>query len=871
MAGVNTPANAQRLAAIVLAVGIGLIQMLSVHWTFRYPFSGMALMNFLVARVDPASPAQTAGLTDGDVITAVDGVPTSRPYQCRQLLDRAGVGQVLHLSVSKVGGTFQTRLTLGRLPRSEAMLHISRSVVSVVFLLLGIGVYLKKADRLGLLFFFLCSSFALLLTKPLPIESPYLYGAYQSLRRLAELLVPAFFLHFFLLFPEAEKAPGKKMLTTIYAPAALLSLGSLFLFVEGSYLDLGLGRTPFLTMNMASSVYFGACFLIGAALFVVAYYKNRSAETRRRLRVALWGTVLGVLPIACVTVALNVLPRTHIPGERFFFFSLVLIPASFAYAIVRYRVLDVQLLIRKSLVYSMLTALLLAVFFLMITLFGEAVENLTGRSALVVSALSIFVIAVMANPLRDKLQVAVDQVFFRNRRDSFKALRELRDALSVAMDLDALVMILVSKMSSSLRLERVAVYVKDQAEGLGALELRGGGPVTLPRSLQLNPEGTAVLERASVPVSLAELAKAGGPVEGPRAQEGFRQDTPTTAPAPHERQSEPAGSRVALMDPPAGSAGGTSLQGSRALQTLMEGGLKSAVPFLAWGKLRGVVMLDIDPAALPPHQRELLAALADRAGTAIDNALLYREALERHRLEKELSVARRIQEDLLPGEDPVFPTADVSGSMIPSHEVGGDYYDYVTLRGKRLGIAIGDVTGKGIPAALLMAAVQATLRAEAERDPTPSDLVARINKRVHILQQPERFASFFYCCLDAGLRTLTYCNAGHHPPLLLRASGDIERLWEGGLLMGFQADPPYDEDTVHLGQGDTLVLYTDGIIEQSDGKESYFGEEGLVEVVKANKDLGAALLKKRIIEAVLEFSPNGSNDDDLTVIVIKVF
>jgi sigma-B regulation protein RsbU (phosphoserine phosphatase) len=282
-------------------------------------------------------------------------------------------------------------------------------------------------------------------------------------------------------------------------------------------------------------------------------------------------------------------------------------------------------------------------------------------------------------------------------------------------------------------------------------------------------------------------------------------------------------------------------------------------------------MLDVEPDALPVHQRELLAALADRAGTAIDNALLYREALERHRLEKELSVARRIQQDLLPREDPVFPTVDVSGAMIPSEEVGGDYYDYVALEGKRLGIAVADATGKGIPAALLMAAVQATLRAEAERGLDPAALVAHINSRVHALQQPEKFTSFFYCCLDAGAKTITYCNAGHHPPVLLRANGEVERLTEGGLLMGVQADPPYDEATVTLGQGDTIALYTDGIIEQSDARDELFGEERLIDVLRANSALGASLLKKRIIDSVKEFSPSGSNDDDLTLIVVKVF
>jgi sigma-B regulation protein RsbU (phosphoserine phosphatase) len=169
-----------------------------------------------------------------------------------------------------------------------------------------------------------------------------------------------------------------------------------------------------------------------------------------------------------------------------------------------------------------------------------------------------------------------------------------------------------------------------------------------------------------------------------------------------------------------------------------------------------------------------------------------------------------------------------------------------------------------------MAAVQATLRADAHRSPDPSHLVSLINKRVHELEQPERFATFFYCILDAADKTITYCNAGHHPPVLVRADGAVEHLTEGGLLMGVQPDPQYDEGTICLKEGDILVIFTDGIVEQSHGEE-FYGEERLLDVIRSNTDLGAGQLKKRIVDSVLEFSESGTNEDDLTLVVIKAY
>lgn len=245
----------------------------------------------------------------------------------------------------------------------------------------------------------------------------------------------------------------------------------------------------------------------------------------------------------------------------------------------------------------------------------------------------------------------------------------------------------------------------------------------------------------------------------------------------------------------------------------------------------------------------------------------------RHRLQheqREFDEARRIQRKLLPSSLPQFDGWELATSWQPALGVGGDCFDALALGPTRLALCIADVVGKGIPAALLMSNLQAAVRAFATEATAPRELCAQVNRILcgHIAEG--RFISFCYCVIDTETGELTYSNAGHYPPILIRGDGRTERLSAGGAVLGVFVDSQYDEGRVSLGAGDRLVLYTDGITEAHAAdrtSDEEFGEERLEQLTIDHRGCSAPALEARLTEAVTSFS-GGRFDDDATLIVL---
>jgi phosphoserine phosphatase RsbU/P len=238
-------------------------------------------------------------------------------------------------------------------------------------------------------------------------------------------------------------------------------------------------------------------------------------------------------------------------------------------------------------------------------------------------------------------------------------------------------------------------------------------------------------------------------------------------------------------------------------------------------------------------------------------------ALER----RELDEARRIQRKLLPAAMPTLDGWELAVSWQPASGVGGDCFDAIPFGSSRLGLSIADVVGKGIPAALLMSNLQASVRAFATNTTEPAELCQQVNRILcgHIAEG--RFISFFYCIVDSDDATLTFANAGHYPPILIRADGSVERLATGGPVLGVFPDGTYEQGRVALRGGDRIVLYTDGIIDVCNAADEDFGDSRLVELAVANRTCSAPALQARLANTVDAFS-DGRFQDDATLIVM---
>ena len=295
-----------------------------------------------------------------------------------------------------------------------------------------------------------------------------------------------------------------------------------------------------------------------------------------------------------------------------------------------------------------------------------------------------------------------------------------------------------------------------------------------------------------------------------------------------------------------------------------------ASPLVLKGRTIGVFNLEsnVEDAYHEGHL-ELLGAFASQAAIAIERARLTRELLDRRRIEKELAIAREIQQSFLPKQAPRVPKFDLAGSARAHDEVGGDYYDFIDVGDHRLGLAIADVSGKGIPASLLMAGLRMALLAEIRNEFAIRAVMKKVNALLHESTERHRFVTAFYGVLDYKTSTITFANAGHNPPILRRADGSFEHLMDGGVALGVLADAVYDDRPLRLRPGDVLVLFTDGVTEAESPDGEQFGTQRLEQEIERLYERSAEEIVRGIETAVLDWAGSRGQNDDLTLMAVK--
>lgn len=298
-----------------------------------------------------------------------------------------------------------------------------------------------------------------------------------------------------------------------------------------------------------------------------------------------------------------------------------------------------------------------------------------------------------------------------------------------------------------------------------------------------------------------------------------------------------------------------------------------AAPIIRYdGQVIGVINLEADWVdGYNERDLELLTMFASLAASAIDHTLLHRQVIRQRRAESEIELARKVVEGLLPRAFPIIEGFDIYGTTIPVREVGGDYLDLIASISDRLGILVADVSGKGLAAALIMVTFRAYIHATVINELAMRVVMARVNRLIHEATAGDRFITTFYGLIDPEHKRLLYINAGHNPPLLLRADGTSRLLDQGGLPLGVFNDSRYSESVVEFLSGDILVLYTDGVVEATNARDEQFGIIRLQHLVSAASERRAYEIVQMITSAVSEhsFDMDGP-DDDLTILVIKV-
>ena len=307
--------------------------------------------------------------------------------------------------------------------------------------------------------------------------------------------------------------------------------------------------------------------------------------------------------------------------------------------------------------------------------------------------------------------------------------------------------------------------------------------------------------------------------------------------------------------------------------TMVLQGVRSvlAVPLGVADKVFGIIYADspIAEGRFTEDHLKVLTTLASVAAIRVENARLVEARLDRERLERELALASEIQQRFQPTAPPHVTGYELQGISFPCYEIGGDYYDFIEREDGRLVIALGDVSGKGTAAALLMSSLHAAIHAQSASHDSLVATISAVNRYLADNIPSNRFVTLFYAELDPESGALSFLNAGHNPPLIVHAAGTVEQLASGGLPLGIKRDAEYREGRTRLQHGDVLVIYSDGVTESTSPAGEEFGSTRLYEVVSRNIEASAAGIRDRIESSLTKFAQGTSAADDITLVIVK--
>lgn len=623
------------------------------------------------------------------------------------------------------------------------------------------------------------------------------------------------------------------------APFIALLVAELFgNFEEGNHIDqlhwlATFMRYVFVPIDVLYALYVFGFF---AALFTkLSSVENPDAA--RRLKVMTTGCSLALVPLLILLVArLGGFGRLPIWAISVCLLMLLFFPATMAYVIVVQRAMDVRMAIRSGVRYALAstgiwilrTVLATALVFLVVALVRHSARGWEAALIIVVGVLTMIALGRAGNSLRGWM----DRRFFREAYDSEVILTDLSNSVAGFHDTAKLLETVAHRISQSLHVPRVAI----------------------------------LLERGEhyQPACLLGYEDSLGPMQ-------LRRDALSVRML---KQSQTA-SRVYFDDPQSWIHGAPPQEQEhlQALQTQL------LLPMTRNNRMLGMISLGPKRSELPYSGTDmrLLGAVASQTGLALENAQLTenirQEVAQRERINRELEIAREVQERLFPQRMPQVPGLDVAGYCRPALGVGGDYYDFIRLPDGCIGMAVGDVAGKGIAAALMMASLQASLRGQTIKPcASLAEMIQHINRLVYEASSDNHYATFFYAQYEPQSRRLNYVNAGHNPPIICRSGENncILRLETGGTVIGVLPEFIYQEDRIDLRSGDVLVAYTDGISEAMNSREEEWDEARLIEAVQECHWRSAADIVKCILDRVDRFTAGARQHDDMTLAVMRV-
>ena len=777
-----------------------------------------------------------AGIRDGDQLIAIDGKKIYDALQAQSIINSFEYGDYAAYTYLRGGKEFTTKVYMKKLVQFE---RFAVSLSALFWMLIGFIVLTAKPDgRIHKLFYYLCVVTVLsTLAAYFPMHGGFdtfynEFGFFSviigSLWLIGFLSVPFAANYFIWNFPSTFKFAKKNWVRKIiiYTPWILF----LIFFILG-YLSFNriINDFPlYYSINIYEYINIGGSIAVLIAL--IFQYRRIKIKVKRKPILLMLIAVLFGLAIAfyigriAPAISDNIFnsPEYYTP-----IILIVLVPLIFAYAIFKYQLMDVSVVVKNTIIYGTATVTVAAIYFIIIYVAGQSISSLFGvENQGIIAGIFFIIFALVFQSTKDKFQNFLTKRFYPEQFAYQKVLIDLSNELAIVAGLDNILKLMKKTFVNALKINTFGILVRDKEGNLILVDSVGMGNeqcvITESRIIQFLKEKYLITKYPSI---------------------------------------EQADFKTVFPDEKA--------------ERLIAEGIYTIIPMMVKSKIVGLLLFGLKHSGshFAGKDLELLWAAANQAAISIENARLYKTEVEKQKIERDLDLARKIQQGLLPQCIPNMNGLDICGEMIPAMQVGGDYYDLIQISDSKLFVVVGDVSGKGLSASLYMTKLQTMIKLNCSDGKSPKEILTDINRRIYSEMDKSWFVTITLALFDLEKQTVKFCRAGHMP-VLQATNGTVQAYRTQGLGVGIEAGIVFDkslvEEEIKLSPGQIYAFFTDGVTEAMNEQNELFGDDNLNAILKNKTKARSTDIVNEIWTSVKNFRGEAEVNDDMTMVVVKV-
>ncbi|MBS1518402.1 MAG: SpoIIE family protein phosphatase [Bacteroidetes bacterium] len=776
----------------------------------------------VIVQVMKGGVTDRAGIRDGDILIAIDGIKFKTILEAQNLLNSYDANQLVEYTVVRDGEIIKTDVKVYKVFN---FLFLIFSIMGLGFLLIAFMVgYSKPKELTSQLFFFLgCSAslgFSMLGINSYVIIDNKLY--INSIIGLT-LFIPLF-VHFFLTYP--VKYEFKKRKLTVF----LLYFIIFLLLVFNVFFN---NKNPDYIYAFFHYTVITLYFITGIALFFFSYYKLKKVNQNKPLKVIFYGSLIGLTGFVYTAMIPVFFKKPNFLIDTWIYFPSILIlavPVSFGFSIIKYRILDTEFIIKKGLVFGIITAFIVGMYLLLVLVLDNLLSQFLPENKQLLTLALIIIVTFSFDFVNKKAKEFVDKQFYRERYNYRKSLLLFSEELPYLNNIRQIIEKIAFSVKETMGINNLYVWFLDD-EYYKSLqhdiqEFKGREQI-FQNDTKYDDAFSSLFEKNKEPKYLNEvyLNELNIPVEYKNI--------------------------------------------------IKKENFVLSVPIYIKNKLIGAINFGEKPSgkAYSEEDIDLLKTLASQAAIAIENSRLQEEKVSKQVIEEELQIARKIQMGLLPQKINSVSGIDVSGFYNPAKVIGGDFYDVIRISDTKMLVVVADVSGKGIPAALYMSKIQAMIQFAAKIFPSPKEILTEVNKQIYHKIDRKSFITSVIALFDLEKMTVNICRAGHNP-VIYSVNGKLELLKNKGMGLGLESEVIFnknlEETEIKISPDNIFVFYSDGLTEAMNLSREEFGTDKILDIINFNRNNDSIILQNKIISSVEDFRGQAEQNDDITLVITKI-